>query len=592
MISFKNKYHRSTVLTCCSVSAVLMGLAVLSSCSDWDDHYEANKSATSTQGETLLQNIEKNGQLTQFADLLKKTGYDKNLAASQTFTVWAPKDGSFDYNKLQGYDSERLQREFVENHIARNNYPASGAFDMDVYMLNEKRMHFGGTTSYDIQGVKLTDPNLSSSNGVMHLIDGQITYLSNIYESLNNYDEYKLDSISKFIHSFDEKEIDEEKSERGPVVDGQQTYLDTVYNERNEMLEYIYGVEINSEDSSYTMVVPTNDAWNKALDSIYTYVNYLPEFDFVSDLEKKTTERIKLKDAEAMKDSVAKVYMLGGLFFNNNLYDNKKLKNADDAASLGADSLVSTTGFKMYAEDATSLLTGAKRVNKSNGAIWVTDTLRMPTWTVWNPEIRLEAEFSTYWAGYAKVNNQPNVVHITQQNEEVAGSISRNYYIEVEPESRTVNPEMYFYLPEVRSTEYSIYVVFVPGNIASKHFQDPLKKNRLECTIGFADETGKTKEVVFKDIETNVDSVKTADGMTAKIDTCYIGDVTFPVSYLGMSSLSDIYAPYMKLRSRVSSNQTATYDRWMRIDCIILRPKKMDAYLKEHPDYKYDKGLY
>ena len=211
MISFKNKYHRSTVLTCCSVSAVLMGLAVLSSCSDWDDHYEANKSATSTQGETLLQNIEKNDQLTQFADLLKKTGYDKNLAASQTFTVWAPKDGSFDYNKLQGYDSERLQREFVENHIARNNYPASGAFDMDVYMLNEKRMHFGGTTSYDIQGVKLTDPNLWSSNGVMHLIDGQITYLSNIYESLNNYDEYKLDSISKFIHSFDEKEIDDLK---------------------------------------------------------------------------------------------------------------------------------------------------------------------------------------------------------------------------------------------------------------------------------------------------------------------------------------------------------------------------------------------
>ena len=86
--------------------------------------------------------------------------------------------------------------------------------------------------------------------------------------------------------------------------------------------------------------------------------------------------------------------------------------------------------------------------------------------------------------------------------------------------------------------------------------------------------------------------MKTADGMTAKIDTCYIGDVTFPVSYLGMSSGSEIYAPYMKLRSRVSSNQTALYDRWMRIDCIILRPKKMDAYLKEHPDYKYDKGLY
>jgi hypothetical protein len=28
----------------------------------------------------------------------------------------------------------------------------------------------------------------------------------------------------------------------------------------------------------------------------------------------------------------------------------------------------------------------------------------------------------------------------------------------------------------------------------------------------------------------------------------------------------------------------------MRIDCLILRPKELDDFLKEHPDYKYDDG--
>jgi len=592
MISFKNKHHRRTVLTCCSVSAALIGLTLLSSCSDWDDHYDANKSITPTQSETLMQNMEKNGQLTQFVSLLKKAGFDQELSASQTLTVWAPKDGTFDYNTLSGYSSDRLLREFVENHVARNNYPASGVVDQNIYMLNEKRMHFSGTTSYDIQGVKLLTSNLSSMNGTIHLIDGKIPFLSNIYESLNNYD-FALDSISNFIHSFDEKEIDEEKSERGPVVDGQQTYLDTIYNERNELLEDLYDVLINSEDSSYTMMMPTNTAWDKAMSTIYGYFNYVPQFEQLTDIADKKTEIVKLKDAEAMRDSVSKVYMLAGLFYNNNLYDNGKLKTATDGASLGCDSLMSTTGVKLYAEDAANLLSNATRVEKSNGAIWVTDSLRIPTWSFWNPELRIEAESSLLWGSYT--NGTPNQIHVVQQNSDVKGSISRNYFIEIEPSGSSVNPEMSFYLPNVRSTEYSVYVVFVPANINSKNIAGTMKKNYLEFLIGYADSLGKSQEVSFGRFETNVDSLQNdPDGKISKLDTCYVGDMFFPMSYLGLSSGSSIYAPYLKIRSRVTSKQARenVYDRKMRIDCIILRPKNLDAYLKEHPDYMYDKGLY
>ena len=53
-----------------------------------------------------------------------------------------------------------------------------------------------------------------------------------------------------------------------------------------------------------------------------------------------------------------------------------------------------------------------------------------------------------------------------------------------------------------------------------------------------------------------------------------------------------MYAHYLRVRSRVSSRQSALYDRTLRIDCIILRPKELDNYIKDHPSYVYDRDLY
>ena len=571
------------------------------SCSDWDDHFDASSSVLESQHATLWENISQNGNLSQFAALLQQAGYDQRLSASQTFTVWAPVDGSFDYSTLATYNKERLTREFIENHIARNNYPATGSFAQSIYMLNEKKMLFDGNNSGDFnasgssgnsfhfQGIPLDQKNLSSSNGTIHTLRGSVPFLSSIYESLNSYD-FALDSISDYIHSFDEKKIDEEKSKVGPVTNGQQTYLDTVYYERNLLFDY-YDAYINREDSSYTMLMPTNKAWHSAVEYIRGLCNYLTTFDFMNNVVDKKSVKVSLQDAEALRDSVTKMYMMAGLVFNNNIYDNKKLKTFTQGAALNCDSLITTTGFKMYADDAADLFVGAKQVVKSNGSIWVTDSVRMPTWTVWNPEIRIEAEYSNYWAGYDNVKDMPAVVEVNRQNSEVAGTVSNSRYIELTPLSAAVNPEMFFYLPNVRSTEYSIYVVFLPGNINSKHHTGELKKNHIEFTVGYVDETGKKTESVFKDVDSAVDSLN-VDGFTARIDTTYVGDVTFPMSYVGLSSSGQTYAPYLRVRSRVNSRQVALYDRTLRIDCVILRPKELDNRLKEQPGYHYDKGLY
>ena len=596
-LTAKKRYVKVKWSVLCAALITCHLSLVTSSCSDWDDHFEANTAVLETQNATLWQNIEKNGNLTQFAELLRKTGYDKRLDATQTYTVWVPEDGTFDFQTVSSYGNDRLVREFVENHIARNNYPASGKIDKSIYMLNEKKMVFAGggdhnstQSGYDIQNIPLRQLNVSSSNGTLHTISGRLPFLSSIYEALDIID-YPIDSVSSYVHSFDEKVINESKSKMGPVVNGEQTYLDTIYYENNNML-VLHNAYINREDSSYTMLLPTNKAWDEALAKVKRYFNYIPSFKSMEVIEERKSETVTLKDAEAMKDSVSKVYLATCLFYNNNLFDNKKLKTLDEGTTLKCDSLVTTYGFKMYAEDASAVFENAKREEMSNGAVWITDSLSMPSWIACNPELRFEAEYSNYWAYYTNINGTPSVKEVTEQNEEVYGQVSNNYYVEFEPQSRSVNPDLYFRLPNVRSTAYNIYVVLVPANVNSKYYSGELKPNIIDFVVGYANETGAFKQEIFSSVTTHVDSLRTMEGYTAKVDTVFAGEMNFPISYLGLSSGTKSYAPYLRIRSKVTNDVAAEHDRTLRIDCIILRPKELDDYISRHPGYKYDKGLY
>lgn len=565
---------------CCGAAAALS----LSACSDWSDHYDADTSLLDSQHASLWQNISQNENLSQFASLLKKAGYDKVLDASQTYTVWAPVNGTYDYEALASLNSDRLQKEFVENHIARNNYPASGAVDQKVYTLNEKLMLFNGAGSYAIQGIGIDKANVATGNGTIHTLNGKIPFVQNIYESLNNY-EYPIDSISAFVHSYDVKKLNEQKSVQGPTLNGEITYLDSIFDEHNDLF-LRYFAYINREDSNYSMIVPTNEAWNRAKATINKFYNYVPSFEFMentSTTDKKKVD-VKIKDVKYLKDSIVNQMLTMGLFFNNNLYDNRKLDAPDAATNFHCDSLYSTTMVKIFSEDASRLLENTKRIEKSNGCVWLTDdSLRLRPWTVWNPELRIEAEFKGTIASYVSVADEPQRIYVTPgtQNPDVAGTISSNAYLDVQPVSQSTNPGVVFYLPDVRSTTYSIYMVTVPANITNP--KSVTKPYRFSVTMGYADATGRNQD---NDRSWLDQSTFVSD--SAQIDTIFLGDFTFPMAYFGTGN----YYPYLRVNSSVQSRERANYDRNLRIDCLILRPKELDDYLKEHPDYKYDTGIY
>lgn len=554
----RNKIFHNAMIAMATLSTV----AVATACSDWDDHYTDN--VTGGASASLWENIQANGNLSEFASLLKKGGYDELLNGSQTYTVWAPLDGTYNYDSLASISVSALQNEFLANHVAQFNFSASGAIDDDVTMLNSKVMKFTGNGSYSIDGVSVSTANLPGNNGTLYTINGKMPFLPNIFESLNS-DYYPLDSISNFYNSYTTSTLDEDRSVIGPIVNGEQTYLDSVMTSYN-LLRVLYQQRIQVEDSSYTMILPTNKAWNSAVATLKDLYVYPSQLTYVTDPNDASTNQQLTINNTYLQDSLVKRSILVDLAYNNNMYDNGKLLSLQTGGTLAVDSLVSTTGSVVYTEDANDLFVGATRVDKSNGAVWITDSLRMRPWTSWSPVIKVECEYGSRLS-YSR-NAVTSVVSTTTKNANVEGTVSGSGYLEVTPTRTNVYPEVGFAIPNVRSTTYKVYVVVAPANYVSS-------------TVALADPIQMRTRFLYNDAngrDRNTSNYNARENDVAKVDTVELEDVTFPVAYAGTDA-----TPLLRIQSRARDYNA----KIMRLDCIILVPKTLDDYLKLHPEYKY-----
>ena len=561
-----------------AVMALAFG-ALTTACSDWDDHYVADAAMQGNANATLWENIQADSQLSQFATLLKKVGFDQNLNSSQTFTVWAPLNGTFDFDRLMQTANDTLLNEFVENHIARSNFPAVGAVDDKVYLLNKKTTLFQGNGSYTMSDITVVTPNIASKNGVIHTLQGKLPFLPNIYESLHAT-QYPIDSIANFIHQYDRKELRTGLSVEGPIVNGEITYLDSVFYEDNDLFTRYGWNYINEEDSSYTMIVPTNEAWTKAYNSIANYYNYVSGYKF-DDRSLADADTIVTFDAEYLRDSLIRKGIMSNLFYNNNLYDNKALKTLEQGGRLMNDSLMSSYNQMdplqgiIYRDDANDLFEGATRLVRSNGFMWLTDTLRQRPWNTFCPVIQVEGESSATNVDVGFANNI-YVRTSDAQNPVVPGHLSNYGYVEVSNSS--ANPTFSVYLPEVLSTTYAIYAVFVPSNITNVYDTVP-KPNLVNVQISYNTETGALNGVRPNGARRLTSLARVTTDPT-KIDTVFVSDFTFPMAYAGTGN----YYPSLVFQGQATGK---TYEYPIRLDCVLLVPKELDTYIKEHPDYKY-----
>lgn len=499
---------------------LIMILAIMlmhTACTDrWNEHY--SEELFNLPDKTLFRIIQENAELSIFSEMLKKTGYDKILGASQSYTVWSPVNDA-----LQGIDTsdEALVREIVLNHITRGRITTSGIDSKTVRMLSGKYIYFTNDGRwYSFAGNELKEINVPAKNGLLHVSDGYAPYFSNLWEYIGKTPD--LDSLRSYIYGGSKKVFDPVNSiELGVNSEGQVIY-DSAFVISNKVLEELGAIDI--EDSIYTVIMPDNNAWNEAYGRIVKYFNFPNDAGGVI-RQREQTQWTLVQD----------------IFYRGYVYPSK-----------GLDKLVSTNGNTFY--DANYLFEDTKKDSLSNGFAYVATIMPFTDTSSWYKEIRVEAEDSE-----GRINTNNVIFPRTSFGTRLKASNDR--YILVDPTSTGSSVE--FSIPNTLSAKYNIYCVFVPASIVDPTNTIPTKARFVLTYIRRA--SGST----FIDKITPGYNTTFPYGLTKMLVAQYDFEFANVINEdydriaVKLEVINDV---------TIEEEQAGDFSRTMRIDCIILEP--------------------
>ncbi len=588
------------------------------SCTDFSDYNSIDASADPSADKTLWENIESNANLSDFATVLRKVGYDKVLDESHTYTVWAPVNGSFDKDSLLSLTDEKITKEFVNNMIADYTHFETDVNDTTIYMLNEKLQKFSGknTSAISFAGIDLI-PNASlqkfncpSTNGLLYTISSPSVFRYNGYEIISEL----KDGAGKFhdlVMKYHRETLDESRSVPGKIVDGVQQYDDSVMIVSNTMMSGMLRAKVSNEDSLYTVFIPNDEAWEEAYSRISPYYNYLSEMVY-QDLTNKDligvkgggttaaacfmksalgqmTSKLDAMPADAdfssnaayMQDSITWRQMTNDLIYS----ETNRMYNAKLAAGSRfeeGDTIYSTTRHKRtnlpQLDEAT-----VSRIQLSNGHARVIDRLPFKSWETYAPEIRT-TDVGRY---VTATGNSVSTVRISHLPDSIVTfdkpTETELRYVRVNvPDGNAFAPEIDFALPDVLSTTYDIYAVVVPGWLEHMNDEEYVRKPyTLRFDINYTNEKNEEVRGRFNGegiVTAATSAIKIAPFLCGdqKIDTLKLGRVTFPVCYAGTQAYPNIKV-FCTLSSFGSANRKK-YDQQIRIANIIMKPIDLVEY--------------
>ncbi|MBC7889743.1 MAG: fasciclin domain-containing protein [Ferruginibacter sp.] len=255
-------------------------------CKKWDEHNAITDPAVDKD---LFQQIGENSNLSKFAELLIKSGYDKVISSSRTYTVFAPTNAALAaLDPALVADTAKL-RMFVGNHITNQSYYTINAVALlRLQMLNGKYNN--------MLGKKLEDANISEAdkyakNGVLQVLDKMLPALPNAWEFLEKSPlapaKQKAYLLSLFRNVFDNTnavQIGVDPMTGNPVY---QPGTDSVRT--NLFWRNVY--DIREESKQYTFFMLTDNAWDTEVNKFKPY--------FVTGTVDSTTQ---LSSQEVVKD--------------------------------------------------------------------------------------------------------------------------------------------------------------------------------------------------------------------------------------------------------------------------------------------------
>ena len=575
-------------------------LLAATSCTDFNDYNETPVDQQATGNQTLWENILQNDQLRNFAAILKRTGFDAELSKSRTYTVWAPLDGTYDASQYEQLSDSLLLQRMVKNHVAEYSHVATGALEERIRVLNDKTYDFVGNGTYTFGGKTVQRPNLPGNNGVMHLLNGTSDFLPSIYEYLSMGQD--IDSLYKQFKRYEISVLDEKKSVKGPVIGGLQTYSDSVMNTYNSMVNNI-NARIANEDSSYTFLMPNNKAFRDYYNKVAPLFNYIattvvPNVEAYENATDDKTKSFTYSEHTPayLKDSVARAVILRNLAYSNNNEYNQWIEGTP--SPLGSDTLRSTTRTK-FSNPAEILGHTIQKVTASNGFVRIVDSLAFMPWEAYNPELVINPYYYAYtndsrknFSFYTETGRVPDSTAV-----KLLGPGNENFrYLWIKPIDEYSTPTVYLELPDVLSTTYKFYAVFMPWRYYepnSKYFWAFGTDDR-KCLLNFqlnyctARGAAATYNFSSKFLTSGKASDENPSRLTKntaffndpqKVDTVYLGQFTFPIAhrYLGNGN----YNPTIRITNPMgvfNPSDVANYTGEVRLAAIIMKPVELVEY--------------
>lgn len=492
-----------------TVKAGLLGAAVLlgfTACTD--DHFDIQPSTVSGSN-TIWQNVEANADLDSVAMILRrckvmksqtdksaKQTYAELLATSQQLTAWLPKNGTFNAKQyLDELDSAAVLRakdemagtraeydvanRFARNHIARFNYE-SNMGEQRIALMNSKIVNYNAGEG-TFNGVKLdaANANILSSNGMLHVLDGESQFAYNIFERLQV--DSRFAKIYGDIDKYNVYTFSSSSSTQGSMNhNGSMEYVDSVWSRTNSLMTDARLTYLTDEDSLYVSVIPTDAAYEAARQKLHGLFKYAKNYNYAWDASKRDWTN---KGTNALKfntDSLTTYNVTSGILsastFSVGYNSEGPVTTSNPQAFLNhvltADSLNSNAGLVIYNKDKGNVnpifdgQTADDAIKASNGYIFAVDNYNYDPSYSFIQKMNINGHNTSQVTGSTSEQAQYVTLDKENQNAEVnvdaLGADNYYYYFPVSGNSQL---NIDFKLNRVLSTKYKISIVLLPNRV-------------------------------------------------------------------------------------------------------------------------------
>lgn len=492
-----------------TVKVGLLGAAVLlgfTACTD--DHFDIQPSTVSGSN-TIWQNVEANADLDSVAMILRrckvmksqtdksaKQTYAELLATSQQLTAWLPKNGTFNAKQyLDELDSAAVLRakdemagtraeydvanRFARNHIARFNYE-SNMGEQRIALMNSKIVNYNAGEG-TFNGVKLdaANANILSSNGMLHVLDGESQFAYNIFERLQV--DSRFAKIYGDIDKYNVYTFSASSSTQGSMNhNGSMEYVDSVWSRTNSLISDARLNDLTDEDSLFVSVIPTDAAYEAARQKLQGLFKYAKSYNYAWDESKrdwtnKGTNALKFNTDSLTTYNVTD-RILSASSFSVGYNSEGPVTTSNPQAFLNhvltADSLNTNVGLVIYNKDKGNVnpifdgQTADDAIKASNGYIFAVDNYNYDPSYSFIQKININGRNTAQVTGSTSEQAQYVTLDNENQNAEVnvdaLGVDNFYYYFPVSGNSQL---NIDFKLNRVISTKYKISIVLLPNRV-------------------------------------------------------------------------------------------------------------------------------